>query len=107
MASKVLGQIAPAAATYTGSLYNVGTGLSAVVSTLVISNRAATPDTYRIRVAIGNAATDNKQYLAYDVPISSNSSMTWTIGMTLAAGDYVYVGSNGGNCSFTLFGDER
>lgn len=107
MAAKILGQTAPAATTYTTALYFVPSGKETVTSTLSVANRAATADTFRIRIAQANAAADNKQYVAYDVAIAANSVITFTLGMTLAAGDYVYAGSNAGNCSFNLFGDER
>lgn len=107
MAAKILGQTAPAAATYTTALYFVPSAKETITSTLAVANRAATADTFRIRIAQGNAADATRQYIAYDVAIAANSTITFTLGMTLAAGDYVYAGSNGGNCSFNLFGDEK
>ena len=106
MASKVLGQQAPASANYTTALYTVPSGKSAICSTLVVSNRTNTTDTFRVRVAVANAADSTRQYIAYDTQILPNSVLPLTIGMTLAATDVVYAGSAGGNCSFNLFGDE-
>lgn len=107
MAAKILGQTAPSAASYTTALYTVPSGKETVTSTLTVSNRAATADTFRIRLAQANEAVANKQYVAYDVTIAAYSTITFTLGMTLAATDVVYAGSNAGNCSFNLFGDER
>lgn len=106
MASKVLGQQAPAAANYTTALYTVPSGKSAICSTLVVTNRAATSDTFRVRVAVANAADSTRQYVAFDTVVLPNSILPITIGMTLAATDVVYAGSAGGNCSFQMFGDE-
>lgn len=107
MSAKVLGQLAPSAATYTASLYNVPSGKQAICSTLMVTNRSNTSDTFRIRIAVANASVDAKQYLFYDTSINANSSIPLTVGLTLAAGDYVYAGSNGGNLTFNLFGDEQ
>lgn len=106
MASKVLGQQAPAAANYTTALYTVPSGKSAISSTLVVTNRASTADTFRIRVAVANAADATRQYVAFDTQILPNSIVPLTLGITLAATDVVYAGSAAGNCSFQLFGDE-
>ena len=107
MAAKVLGQLAPASGVYTGALYTVPAGKEAIVSTLSVTNRAATSDTYRIRIAVSNAAQDNKQWLAYDVVALGNTIVPLTFGITLAAGDVVYVGSASGNLTFQLSGEER
>lgn len=48
-AYKVLGQVAPSATTAT-TLYTVGSGKSAVVSTIAVANRGGTSATYRIAV---------------------------------------------------------
>lgn len=107
MAAKVLGQLAPASGVYTGVLYPVPVGKEAIVSTLAVTNRASTSDTYRVRIAVSNAAQDNKQWLAYDVVALGNTIVPITLGLTLAAGDTVYVGSSAGNLTFQLFGEER
>jgi glucose-6-phosphate dehydrogenase assembly protein OpcA len=103
---KVLGQTAPAAGNYTTSLYSVQSNTTAVLSTIHVANRANTADTYRIRIAINGASVANAQYIAYDVFIKPNAMASLTIGATLGAGDVVYAGSNGGNCSFNIFGQE-
>lgn len=106
MAYKVLGQQAPASANYTTALYTVPSGKSAVCSTIVVTNRSASADTFRIRVAVANAADSTRQYLAFDTPILPNSIVPLTLGVSLAATDVVYAGSAAGNCSFQVFGDE-
>lgn len=105
MASKVIAQLAPSAGSYTGAA-TVPSGKSWVLSSVVIANRATTADTFRIRVAVADAASDNKQYIAYDVSVQPNSVLPLTLGITMNATDVMYVGSAGGNCSFNIFGDE-
>jgi glucose-6-phosphate dehydrogenase assembly protein OpcA len=102
---KVLAQLAPSATTAT-TLYTVGSGKSAVISTLVVANRANTAATYRIAVRPAGATLANEHYMAYDVTVGANDSTTLTLGITLAATDVVTVYASTANLSFTAFGSE-
>jgi glucose-6-phosphate dehydrogenase assembly protein OpcA len=102
---KVLGQSAPSATSDT-NLYTVPAATSAVVSTLVVANRAATPATYRIAIRPAGATIANEHYLAYDVSVGASDSTTLTIGITLAAADVVTVYGSTANLSFSIFGSE-
>jgi glucose-6-phosphate dehydrogenase assembly protein OpcA len=102
---KVLGQNAPSATTAT-TLYTVPSATSAVISTLVVANRASTSATYRISVRPGGASQANQHYLAYDVTVGASDSTTLTLGITLAATDVVTVYASTADCSFNLFGSE-
>jgi len=102
---KVLGQSAPSATTAT-ALYTVPANTSAVVSTLVVANRAASTATYRIAVRPAGATLANEHYLAYDVLVAASDSVTFTLGITLAATDVVTVYASTANTSFNLFGSE-
>lgn len=104
-ARKVLGQSNPVAATLT-DLYTVPAATSVVSSSIVVCNRSATPTTFRISVAVGGAANENKQYLYYDVPILGNDTFIATIGITLATTDVVRVYATLATLSFNLFGVE-
>lgn len=101
---KVLGQSAPSATTET-DLYTVPSATSAVGSTLVIANRS-TDTTFRVSVSVGGGATANKDYLAYDSPITANDTLTLTLGFTLSTTDKVRVYAGSANLSFNLFGTE-
>jgi hypothetical protein len=105
MAKKVLGQSNPAATTAT-TLYTVGAGKSAVISTLVIANLAASSATYRVAVRVGGATLANSQYIAYDITVGASDSTALTLGITLAATDVVTVYASNANLTFTAFGDE-
>jgi glucose-6-phosphate dehydrogenase assembly protein OpcA len=102
---KVLGQNAPSATTAT-TLYTVPSATSAVVSTLVVANRAGAAATYRISVRPGGASQANQHYLAYDVAVGGADSTTLTLGITLAATDVVTIYASSANLSFNLFGSE-
>ena len=102
---KTLGQLNPSATTAT-TLYTVPSATSAVCSTLVITNQAATAGTYRVAVRVAGATLEAKQYLAYDVAIGPNDSTAITLGITLAATDVVTVYASSATMSFNLFGSE-
>lgn len=102
---KVLAQTIPAATTLTDS-YTVPGATSATVSTIAVCNQSATPTTYRIQVAVAGAASATKQYIAYDSPIGANETITFSIGLTLAATDVVRVYATLATVSFSIFGVE-
>ena len=106
MAYKVLGRKA-AAATTAEELYAVPASSAAVVSTIVVANRAASARTYRLAVkpATGTTlATDH--YLAYDVTVAANDSVALTLGVTLAAGNVIVTYASAADLTFTAFGSE-
>jgi hypothetical protein len=102
---KVLAQSAPSATTNT-DVYTVGSGKSAVVSTITVCNRSAVAVTYRIAIRVAGAAISNEDYLAYDATVPANDSINLTLGITLAATDVVTVYASTANTSFNLFGSE-
>ena len=102
---KVLGQSAPSATTNT-DVYTVGSGKSAVVSTITVCNRSAVAVTYRIAIRVAGAAISNEDYLAYDATVPANDSISLTLGITLAATDVVTVYASTANTSFNIFGAE-
>ena len=107
MAYKVLGQVA-AAATTAENLYTVPSGSSAVVSTIVVSNRSTSARTYRLAVkpTTGTALADS-HYIAYDVAIAANDSVALTMGITLASGNVIVTyASAASSLTFNAFGSE-
>jgi hypothetical protein len=105
MAYKVLGQAAPAATT-PNNVYTVPSATEAVVSTIVIANRAATAGSFRLSVRPGGATQANQHYLAYDVPIAANDSTTLTLGITLATTDVITFYASSADQSINVFGTE-
>lgn len=101
---KVLAQTKPGAASLTDS-YTVPAATSTVLSTVMICNQGAATS-FRISIAVAGAADTAKQYLFYDTPIAANTSISVTIGVTLAATDVLRVYNTLATCSFNVFGAE-
>jgi hypothetical protein len=102
---KVLAQSAPSATTNT-DVYTVGSGKSAVISTITVCNRAASAATYRIAIRIAGTTIANEDYIAYDATVAANDTISLTIGVTLAATDVVTVYASTANLSINIFGAE-
>jgi len=106
MSYKILGQSAPAATTAT-TLYTCPASTETVVSSVIICNRDAAADSFRIAVRDGGAALANEHYIAYDVPVGGTDSTALTLGLTLSATDVVTIYAGTANLSFSLFGTEE
>lgn len=102
---KVLGQQADAT-TAAVPLYTVPSLTSTTASTLMVCNRTSGLLTFRVSVHVAGAGADNKQYIFYDVPLNGNTSLSVTIGMTIAEDDVVNAFASGTGLSFNLFGVE-
>ena len=102
---KVLGQSAPAATTAT-TLYTVPSATEAVISTIIVANRAATAATYRIAIRPNGATLANEHYIAYDVTVGAGDSTTLTLGLTIDAADVLTVYASTANLTFSAFGSE-
>lgn len=102
---KVLGQVAPSATTDT-DVYTVPSATQAVVSTMVLANRAGAAGTFRIAVRPDGATIADEHYLAYDVPLAANDSTTLTLGITLDAADVLTVQCSSADMSVNVFGTE-
>lgn len=100
---KILGQCYPAQSTST-VLYSCPT--SAVISTIFACNQGALASAIRLWVRRGGEASVARQVLYYDVVLDVADTLTVTAGITLAAGDDVYVYANPGTVSFNAFGVE-
>ena len=105
-AYKILGQVADASANDV-ELYLVGSGKEAVVSTIVICNREAAANTFRIATKTDNSAVANTDYVAYDSSINANDTITLTLGVTLQTGAEISVGASDANVTFQAYGTER
>lgn len=105
-AYKILGQSAPAN-TSNADLLTVASSHSAVVSTLVVANTTTSAATYRVfaRIAGASAATSNA--LVYDATVNGNTTVTLTLGITLAATDVLTIQTGTSNAlTFTAFGSD-
>jgi hypothetical protein len=104
-AYKVLGQVAPGATTDT-TLYTVPSATEAVISTIIVANRAASSATYRIAIRPDGATLANLHYIAFDVTVSASDSTTLTLGLTLNAADVITVRGSTADLTFSAFGSE-
>ena len=102
-AYQVIAQAAPAATTDT-TLYTVPASTSVVSSSIVVCNRAATDQTFRIAVRPDGVTLANQHYLFYDTLVYAKSSITLTIGLTADASDVITVRASSADLSFSLFG---
>lgn len=99
----VLGQSKPATST---AVYTVPATRRAVVSTVVACETGGVDATVRINVGINGAAIAASNALAWDLYVPANNHYGFTEGITLAAGDKLYVYSDTGNVTFSVFGEE-
>jgi len=88
-------------------LYTVPTATSSVVSSIVACNIGLIDITFRIAIIQGDISTvANKDYIYYDLGISSKDTFIATTGFTLSAGDTIMVRSNHADIVFSVFGSE-
>ena len=104
--AKVLGQSDPSATTLT-DIYTVPANINAVVSTLIVANRSATPTAFRVSIAPAGDADANEQYIYYDISINGNDTFAATLGIGLETTDVVRVYATDATLSFTVTGIER
>jgi hypothetical protein len=104
-AYKVLGQSNPSATTLT-TLYTCPASTETVISSIVVSNQAGTSGTYRIAVRPNGASIATEHYLVYDASIAANTTIAYTLGVTIDASDVVSVYASSASMSFNAFGSE-
>jgi hypothetical protein len=101
---KVLGQSNPAATTAT-TLYTCPAATQTVISSITICNQS-TSGTYRIAVRPNGATLALEHYVVFDATISANSTVAYTLGITIDASDIVTVYASSASMSFNAFGSE-
>lgn len=103
---KILGQSEPADTNNT-TLYTVPAATEAIASTITVTNTAITDGTFRLFVVASGdtAGTDNAIF--YDGELVANSTISFTLGITISAADSIVVRSSAaGNITFQAFGSE-
>jgi len=88
------------------TLYTVPAGTQTVASTISIANLGTTAATYRIAVRPSGQTLATRHWLAFDTPIGANSTDTFTLGITMSAGDVIIVQTDSSLVSFSAFGSE-
>jgi hypothetical protein len=85
----------------------VGAGKEVVISTIVIANRTASADSFRIAIRTDGDAISNKHYVAYDIPVAAADSITLTLGISMVATDVLTVKATTADVlSINVFGAE-
>ena len=102
---KVLGQANPSATTLT-TLYTVPSATTAVVSSIVVANLAATTATFRIAVRPAGASITNAHYVGYDITVGASGSTVLTLGITMGATDVLSVYASTSTVTFQAYGSE-
>lgn len=88
------------------TLYNTSASTTAVISTLLITNTAATSATYRIAI-MGSAGTPSaSNWLVYDSTVAGNDTIALTLGVTLGNSQFIRVSSSANTVTFSAFVSE-
>ena len=89
------------------TLYTCPSSTETVISTVIIANRTASADSFRLAIRTDGDAISNKHYIAYDVPVAANDSTTLTLGITVKATDVISVqATTADRLSVNAFGAE-
>ena len=103
---KILGQEAPSDTANT-TLYTVPASTAAIVSTITVTNITGTDTSFRLFVAPSAGAAGVGNAIAYDPTLSANSFISFTLGLTLGAGDKIVVRAGTSSAvTFQAFGSE-
>lgn len=106
-ARKILGQSKPAATT-DATLYTVPAVTDTVVSSITVAETAGATATFRICAdAAGGTTTVVGKALAWNIAIPANSTMTFNLGITLAAAATLVIQASTAGLCFTAFGQEN
>ena len=102
---KVLGQKSPAANT-SWDIYAVNGTKDSIINCITVANRDANSATYRISVRPDGATLTADHYIAYDVQVGSNTSVSLNLGLTLDTNDVITVQSSTALVTFNAYGVE-
>lgn len=102
---KVLGQVAPAAATWT-DLYTCGAAGGAVASLFSATNRSAVDTKVSMAVRKNGDALADKHYEVCEFTVPGKDSLRHAEGFTFGTTDVVSVWCEAANISFGLYGME-
>lgn len=101
---KVLGQVVGTASLQ--SLYTVGVGEEAVISTVTIANRGTVAATYRLAVSPDGESIANQHFIVFDASVPANDSIALTLGITMDQNDVLRCFSSSTDITFNAFGAE-
>lgn len=103
---KILGQEIPSD-TLNTTLYTVPASTQSIVSTITVTNVTGTDASFRLFVVPAAGAAGIGNAVAYDTALTASSFISFTLGLTLSAGDKIVVRSGTGSAlTFQAFGSE-
>lgn len=83
------------------TLYSTGASTTAVVSAIHICNEAAASVTVRVGLDTTAGTPASGEFLAYDVVVPANQTLTWAGPWTLGNTTFLRVSSSATTCTFT------
>lgn len=90
-------------------LYTTPASTATIVSSIVVTNIGKVNSPYRIAILPSGVSFENlslDHFIAFDENVSPRQSRTLAQGITLSAGDKLYVAADSGEINFNLFGAE-
>ena len=88
------------------SSYTVPASTQGVSSTIYVTNTSTRTQYYRLSAQKGGSALAN-QWIAYDAPIATNSTVALTTGLALNAAEIVTMQASSNQVIFTIDGSEN
>lgn len=89
------------------SLYTTGASTRAVISTIAITNTAATVATYRIGIMATPAGTPAAaNWIVYDATVAANDTVFLTAGITMNINQVIRVSSSANTVTFSAYVSE-
>jgi hypothetical protein len=75
-----------------------------VASTLSICNLTSSSQTFSVRIRVGGASANDKQFIIKDSKLLANDTIFLTIGLSMGAGEILEVAASTPNVAFNLSG---
>ena len=89
-----------------GTLYSTGASTTAVISSILITNTAATSATYRIGI-MGSAGTPAAaNWVVYGSTVAANDTICLTLGVTIGNTQFIRVSSSADTVTFSAYVSE-
>ena len=92
-----------AAVTTYGTLYSTGGATTAVISSILITNTAASSATYRIGIMATAGTPAAAEWLVYGSTVAANDTTCLTLGITLGNTQYIRVSSSANTVTFSAY----
>lgn len=88
------------------TLYTTGSGIQAVISTILICNTAGAQATYRIGLDTTAGTPGASEWLVYDAVVPANDTTALTLGICLDQNMFIRVSSSANTVTFSAFVSE-